>query len=245
MRNAIFFSGCLLASLVLASSGFFGSASYAETPDASGAYHGCLNTKSGSLRIINRDRDICDRVEERPIRWSLSRLRCNQCPPGPPGPEGPAGPAGAQGALGPAGPTGPTGPQGPQGPPGIQGPTGERGPQGNAGPPGEDGFADVYNRTCRDCQEIACSNPYDKAIGGGISCANRDSMAWSYRARVIRPSAPQVGTESNYCGYSGYCDGWKGACDDGNQPAAIIELICQRRSPTYTYTPPTYTLGGP
>ena len=243
MKYAAFFSSCLLAGLLLTSSGFFSLVSLAETPDARGAYHGCLNTKSGSLRVINRDKDICDRVEERPIKWSLSRLRCNQCPPGPPGPEGPAG---AQGALGPAGPTGPTGPQGPQGPPGVPGPTGERGPRGYTGPSGEDGFADIYNRTCRDCLEIACSHPYDKAIGGGISCENRDSMAWSYRIRVKRPSAPEAGTESNYCYYSAYCDGWKGACDSGNQPAAMIELTCQRHLPaTYTYTPPTYTGGGP
>ena len=224
MKYAAFFSSCLLAGLLLTSSGFFSLVSLAETPDARGAYHGCLNTKSGSLRVINRDKDICDRVEERPIKWSLSRLRCNQCPPGPPGPEGPAG---AQGALGPAGPTGPTGPQGPQGPPGVPGPTGERGPRGYTGPSGEDGFADIYNRTCRDCLEIACSHPYDKAIGGGISCENRDSMAWSYRARVKRPSAPEAGTESNYCNYSYPCDGWKGACDNGNKRAEMIELTCQ------------------
>jgi hypothetical protein len=228
MRYTIFFSSCLLASLLLASSGFFGSASFADTPDASGAYHGCLNTKSGSLRVINKDKEICDRVGERPIEWALTRLRCNQCPPGPRGPEGPEGPAGTQGALGPAGPTGPTGPQGPQGPPGPQGPEGERGPSGYPGQPGNDGFADIYNRTCQDCGEITCSSRYDTAIGGGISCANRGSIAWSHRDRIRRPSSPEAGSASNYCNYSGYCDGWKGACGSGNQPAAIIELTCQR-----------------
>jgi hypothetical protein len=236
--------GCFLASAILLSLTSFSSTSFSAAPDTDGVYHGCLNTKSGSLRVIDRDKEICDRAEERPLIWKLTRPRCKQCPPGPRGPEGPPGPAGAQGALGPAGPTGPTGPQGPQGAPGPQGEVGETGERGPQGLRGEDGFANIYNRSCRDCREITCLAPGHKATGGGVDCNNRQSVTWSYRATLNLPYTQQGGGVSQYC-HNQSCDGWKGACSGGSAPAAMIELICQSPNPINGYTQPYLTYSSP
>jgi hypothetical protein len=80
-------------------------------PDADGVFHGCVNRKSGALRVVGGGacRTLVKRhgkvvfAGERAISW-------NQ--------RGPAGPQGVVGATGAAGATGSTGAVGPQGVPG-------------------------------------------------------------------------------------------------------------------------------
>jgi hypothetical protein len=92
--------------------------------DSSGAFHGCVNSASGLLRVVTPD-DGCTPVEVA-IRWSQV---------------GPQGPKGDPGERGPVGPTGPTGPKGD---------TGERGPQGEPGPAGRglESFDDLNGVPC-------------------------------------------------------------------------------------------------
>lgn len=92
-----------------------------------GVIHGCYNSKSGALRVIDSS-ESCGKSE-----YSLS---WNQ-----EGPQGPAGPTGATGTDGPVGPAGPEGPAGPVGPTGADGAVGAVGPQGPAGPEGPAGPA--------------------------------------------------------------------------------------------------------
>jgi hypothetical protein len=92
--------------------------------DSSGAFHGCVNTASGLLRVVTPDQG-CTAVEVA-IRW-------NQV--------GPQGPKGDPGERGPAGPAGPAGPKGDTGDPG---PRGERGPAGR----GLESFDDLAGVPC-------------------------------------------------------------------------------------------------
>src|SRR5438034_5217568 len=78
--------------------------------DSTGAYHGCVNSGSGLLRVVTPT-DTCNGSEV-PIRWSEV---------------GPQGPKGDKGDPGAAGPAGVQGPKGDKGDPGVQG---ERGPAG-------------------------------------------------------------------------------------------------------------------
>jgi len=77
----------------------------ASIPDSQGVIHGCYNTSSGAIHIIDTAVTTCN-PNETAIAW-------NQI--GPQGLLGPQGPAGPQGPPGQQGPQGPTGPQGPAG----------------------------------------------------------------------------------------------------------------------------------
>ncbi|WP_433416937.1 hypothetical protein ACQP1V_41355 [Microtetraspora malaysiensis] len=92
-----------------------GMATASSASTAAKVIYGCVNKKSGYVRIVNAT-TTCKPTEYK-IYW-------NQ-----------AGTPGATGATG-IGGTGATGPQGPQGPRGLQG---ERGPAGPQGPKGQDG----------------------------------------------------------------------------------------------------------
>jgi collagen triple helix repeat protein len=92
--------------------------------DSSGAFHGCVNSASGLLRVVTPE-GACTPVEVA-IRW-------NQV--------GPQGPKGDQGERGPAGPAGPAGPKGDTGERGLQG---ERGPAGR----GLESFDDLNGVPC-------------------------------------------------------------------------------------------------
>lgn len=86
----------------------------ASVPSKDGTIHACRDPKTGTIRIIDADRDErCDLKKESSLTWSVAGP---EGPPGPSGPQGPAGPAGPQGV---AGPPGVAGPQGEQGPPGM------------------------------------------------------------------------------------------------------------------------------
>jgi hypothetical protein len=78
--------------------------------DSSSLIHGCVDNRSGGLRVIAASQ-MCGN-KETAINWNIS---------GPAGPLGPPGPAGAAGPAGPQGSTGPTGSPGPAGPPGEAG----------------------------------------------------------------------------------------------------------------------------
>ena len=92
-----------VAALVFALAG----AAWAAIPDASGEFHGCVNNRTGVLRVIDPSKTgfagqcIIHRHGETAITWNQT---------------GPQGPKGDTGSQGPAGPQGSQGPQGPQGP---------------------------------------------------------------------------------------------------------------------------------
>jgi hypothetical protein len=65
---------------------------YAVVPDANGVIHGCYDTKTGALRVIDSDQGQTCVNKEAALNWNQT------------GPQGPQGPQGAQGPQGPAGP---------------------------------------------------------------------------------------------------------------------------------------------
>ena len=95
---------------------------WGDIPDKEGVFHACYRTKDGSLRLIDSDKETCNKGTEKAIQWNRAGPGA-MGPPGPRGPRGPPGSARPQGIQGPPGPTGPTGPAGPQG---IQGPLAPR-----------------------------------------------------------------------------------------------------------------------
>lgn len=105
-----------------------GGAVAASIPGPDGIIHGCYNSSSGNLRVIEGT-ESC-RSSELALNWSQN------------GRPGPQGPQGIQGPAGPAGPAGAPGPNGADGAPGLSGPAGadgadgQPGPAGPAGPPG-------------------------------------------------------------------------------------------------------------
>lgn len=87
----------------------------ASIPDSAGVIHGCYNSQTGNVRVIDSPTATC-RNDETAIQWNQTG------PQGPQGPGGPQGQKGDPGAIGPAGPQGPQGATGPAGPAGPQGP---------------------------------------------------------------------------------------------------------------------------
>jgi hypothetical protein len=53
--------------------------SYASIPDSSGVIHGCRNTSTGALRVINAPKQVCS-SSEKALNWNQTG------PAGPPGP---------------------------------------------------------------------------------------------------------------------------------------------------------------
>jgi hypothetical protein len=141
-----------------------GSLAYAAIPDAQGVIHGCRDTSTGDLRVIDTQTRLgvtsrCS-VSESPLNWNQTG------PQGDTGPQGVPGPVGPQGDTGPQGPPGDTGPQGPQGPPG------DTGPAGPAGPPGLSGYERVGHSEAMPANIIAVRTlecPVGKRVlGGGV-----------------------------------------------------------------------------
>jgi len=103
------------AALVIALAGV----AWARIPGSSAEFHGCVNNRTGVLRVIDRSktgaagRCITQHHAETAITWNQTGRR---------GPVGLAGPAGAKGDTGPQGPAGAPGPQGLSGPQGAVGP---------------------------------------------------------------------------------------------------------------------------
>jgi hypothetical protein len=69
-------------------------AATAAIPDANGVIHGCRNTKTGALRVIDTDKGQTCTKDEAALTWNQAG------PQGPPGPQGVQGPAGANGVSG-------------------------------------------------------------------------------------------------------------------------------------------------
>src|SRR5882757_9522204 len=84
----------LVSGLVLVVGGFGAGVAVASIPDSSGTIHGCYNTITGALRVV--DDKSCNALEKA-ITWD------QQGPAGLPGPQGAQGAQGAQGPQGPAG----------------------------------------------------------------------------------------------------------------------------------------------
>lgn len=102
---------------------------WAVIPDSAGVIHGCRNTLTKALTVIDSPSQSCG--------LGTTALSWNQ--QGPQGPSGIAGPTGAVGIPGPSGPVGATGSSGPTGPKGDTGVAGPTGSNGAAGPVGATG----------------------------------------------------------------------------------------------------------
>ncbi|WP_433219889.1 hypothetical protein [Microtetraspora malaysiensis] len=104
-----------------------GMATASSASTAAKVIYGCVNKKSGYVRIVNAT-TVCKPTEYK-IYWNQA---------GTPGADGATGIGGA-GATGPQGPRGLQGERGPAGPQGPKGDTGLAGPQGPKGQDGKDG----------------------------------------------------------------------------------------------------------
>ncbi|HEX8345801.1 MAG TPA: collagen-like protein [Actinoplanes sp.] len=102
--------------------------SYAAA-EASTLVHGCIDGRTGVLRILDGSEGKICADTETPLNFNQE------------GPAGPPGPKGDTGLPGPKGDTGPAGPKGDQGLPGLKGPKGDPGPQGQPGLPGAPGVS--------------------------------------------------------------------------------------------------------
>lgn len=93
--------GCLGGALAVAVLGGTGLAIAAIPSSKTGAYTGCVNDKTGVLRVVNAQAGKkCAKKTEKTITWSQK---------GPIGPQGPQGVAGLPGAKGDTGARGPAG----------------------------------------------------------------------------------------------------------------------------------------
>lgn len=111
-RSVPLIAGLLLGGALVAAAG---------VPAADGSFTGCVNKKTGVLRVIDTAvTNQCKSGEYR-ISWN------EQGPPGIAGPQGQTGPQGEPGQQGVAGPQGQPGVVGPQGEPGVSGPVGPAG----------------------------------------------------------------------------------------------------------------------
>jgi hypothetical protein len=113
----------LAAATVLLLTGGGAAAATVRYVDTNGVLHGCVNTRTGALRLVPATATRCT-TGEQAVTWSYR---------GAPGPRGATGATGPRGLPGATGPQGATGAQGPQGLSGPQGPTGPAGPQGDSG----------------------------------------------------------------------------------------------------------------
>ena len=151
--------------------------------DAAGAYHACVVTKTGEIRLVTPGA-ACKKGET-PVEWSHT---------GPQGEQGPQGERGAQGEQGPQGERGlpgQDGAPGAQGPRGEQGPSGEQGtmgPTGPAGPRGVSGYERVESEVdvpalAQGLHSAKC--PFPKLVLGG-------GYDWTGSAQIAR-AAPISG----------------------------------------------------
>jgi hypothetical protein len=119
-----------------------GMATASSASTAAKVIYGCVNKKSGYVRIVNAT-TVCKPTEYK-IYWNQAGTpgadgATGVGGTGATGPQGPQGPRGLQGERGPAGQQGPKGDTGAAGPQGPKGDTGATGPQGPKGQDGKDG----------------------------------------------------------------------------------------------------------
>jgi hypothetical protein len=135
-RRFRFLAGAACAGLVAALAA--GGAVLASIPDSTGIIHGCSDTYSGALRVIDAPTQQCAPGEVA-IFWNQTGANGPQGIPGATGPAGAAGARGAQGSVGSQGPAGDKGAAGAAGPLGAAGAQGAPGPQGLPGAQGAAG----------------------------------------------------------------------------------------------------------
>ena len=75
-------------------------AALASIPGSDDVIHGCYNTTTGALRVIDASNNQCTATKETAISWNQLGPRGAQGTPGPTGSPGPTGPAGAAGPKG-------------------------------------------------------------------------------------------------------------------------------------------------
>ncbi|MFF4775244.1 hypothetical protein ACFY05_20540 [Microtetraspora fusca] len=125
-----------------------GMATASSASTAAKVIYGCVNKKTGYVRIVNAT-TVCKPTEYK-IYWNQAGTPGavgvgGTGATGAQGPQGPQGPRGLQGERGPAGPQGvkgepgQNGQNGKDGAPGAKGDTGATGPQGPKGQDGKDG----------------------------------------------------------------------------------------------------------
>lgn len=145
-------TGLLIAAGVAAGALTGIGAGYAADPAPTGVIVVCLDTKTGTVRVI-LPAGVCTSRETR-LAWNFTGpagatgATGATGPTGPPGPSGAPGPPGANGTNGAVGPTGPAGADGAPGAPGVPGPTGPPGPPGPAGQDGQTGVAPDWLTSC-------------------------------------------------------------------------------------------------
>jgi hypothetical protein len=162
----------------------------AAIPGSDGTIHGCYNTTSGTLRVVDREAGAACSSSERLISWNQ---RGPTGPKGATGSRGPTGPAGATGAPGPTGPRGATGSRGPTGPAGATGAAGPTGPRGATGSRGPTGPAGAPGPTGpRGASGIATFNAFGGFIGGIPADSNAAQWRFAGGTRVVPVTESQT-----------------------------------------------------
>jgi hypothetical protein len=149
-----------------------GSGAYAAMsgiPDAKGVFHGCVNTRTGALRVVKsagscRRSQVLHHGGKRIVIPGEFAIAWNQ-----------SGPAGAPGVQG---------PQGVQGSQGPQGANGTNGTNGTNGRNGTNGAAHVVVRSAANPSPsnyalVSCA-PGEVATGGGGQAFGSDSVMSSF-----------------------------------------------------------------
>jgi hypothetical protein len=72
-------------------------AAVAAIPDTNGVIHGCRNTKTGVLRVIDTEKGQTCSNKEAALTWNQTGPQGPARPQGPEGPQGPQGPSGVSG----------------------------------------------------------------------------------------------------------------------------------------------------
>ncbi len=168
IRNSLIILAVTLTSSVVTT--------FAEGNDT--VYYGCVNQKSGALRIIGAQ-ETCADAKEMKISWNQvgpkgdTGLKGDK---GETGATGATGPQGLQGEKGDKGDTGATGPTGPQGP---QGEKGEKGDKGDTGATGPQGYVDLVKYGTSNLIPNQSSgtftakcHPGEKVVSGGYLTYN-------------------------------------------------------------------------
>lgn len=187
----------LATALIAAFTVLSGSAIAAGAGAAPGEIAACVNTSSGTIKIVGAT-ETCKNNETR-LTWNTQGIQGPQGPQGATGPAGPTGPQGAvglqgaKGDTGATGATGATGPAGPRGETGTAGAPGTRGPKGETGATGATGTQGTPGLSAYEVLTHSVNVPSDfqgagtlvyscpvgkKVIGGGGDSSDANFILW-------------------------------------------------------------------